>query len=482
MPLYIDSPSSVVRPGVYFVEVTPPRVIRGVSNGYIGLAARFAWGPVGVGYLPESGDDLIRTFEPPGSPRNSSGYYAIMQRLGAPWFLCGVKGNGASQASDTEAGTGGSLVSTAKYAGVLGNNILRTLQAASNGDSSRRDLVFTLSDPVTGTTREVYPNLALGQVVDVSRSRLLSSVTFTGTMTAWPANGGANLTGGSDGAALTANDYDTALTQLDLEDNVRVVCVDDCGDSIRDAVNGDIATHVATLTNRVGYIQGSPTATWAQVKANKALYTSDRLCYFGNWVSVFDDAGVRQHSPLATFAATIRVNLDVHQSIAWRAPQARKYLQSIKGIDSSVPFSVKSTAIQDEATKLGIILSIPIGGGGFGLLHGRTCNTAPGYLYEVTRWYKDYLGLSIVPALDTYVNGPNSRDQNLDIKGVVDRFMESEKKQFRHVEDFSTDIDSVNSQSTLANGDFFLALDAKTPGVRERIFLLINAGETVAVR
>jgi len=103
-------------------------------------------------------------------------------------------------------------------------------------------------------------------------------------------------------------------------------------------------------------------------------------------------------------------------------------------------------------------------------------------------WYKDYLALSLVPALQTYVNGPNSTADNTEIKGVVDRFMTQERDQFQHVTPdangnaFSTDINSVNSGTTQANGDFFLSIDAHTPGVRERTYLMFNVGETVTVR
>ena len=42
--LFIQSRGAVRRPGVYAIEVAPPRIIRGVSLGSIGYVARFAWG------------------------------------------------------------------------------------------------------------------------------------------------------------------------------------------------------------------------------------------------------------------------------------------------------------------------------------------------------------------------------------------------------------------------------------------------------
>jgi hypothetical protein len=34
----------------------------------------------------------------------------------------------------------------------------------------------------------------------------------------------------------------------------------------------------------------------------------------------------------------------------------------------------------------------------------------------------------------------------------------------------------------MANGDFYVAIDGHTPGVRERLILQVNVGETVSVR
>ena len=121
-----------------------------------------------TGYLPESGADFVDKYEPAGSVRNSTGYYGAMRRLRAPSFVAGIKGTGYAVATLTKTGTGGNAIATAKYPGILGNSILWSLGAASNGDTTARDMTFTLSDPngVTGTTTEVYKNapMTLGGV------------------------------------------------------------------------------------------------------------------------------------------------------------------------------------------------------------------------------------------------------------------------------------------------------------------------------
>jgi hypothetical protein len=501
MPLFVSSPSQASYPGVVAILISPPRVIRGTSLGYIGLIGQFTAGPVFSGYLPQSGDDLVQTFEPRGVPRKSTGYYAIMQRLSAPWLIVGVKGAGYATAATSQAGTGGSVVATAISPGAWANSITWTLQNASNGDPAKRDLVFTITDPVTGTTTETYRNIAMGQAVLVNGSRLLASLAFSGTMTAWPANGTVNLgvtTAGSDGAAPTAADYQTALDQLANKANVRVVVADDCGDAIRGAVNTNIVTHCANQYDRVCFITGSPSNTWAQTKADKANYNSELATYCGAWVQVYDDAGVLRQTPLTTFCATARAMIPVHWSIANHDPQAVKFFANIKGIGASVPYSTASEPIRGEATANQIVLPIQLRGsqpgteGPWGILHGRDCNLVSGYQYEVTTWYRIYLVTALASQLDPYTNGPNDLASGLEIQNIVNAFLDGEVTA-KHLTPskapdgsllpaYSTDIESVNSGATLANGDFYIAIDGHTPGVRERTILLLNVGETVSVR
>ena len=503
MPTIVSSASAAGYPGVYAILVSPPRVIRGISLGYIGYIGQFDAGPVFKGYLPQSGDDLVQTFEPKGVPRKKSGWYGLMAQLSAPWFIVGVKGSGYSSASLSKTGTGGNLVITASSPGVWANAMTVALSAASGGDATKRDITVTLTDPTTKTTQEIYRNVSMGQdmTAAVASSRLLASIAFTGTMTVWPANFSSLMstgTPGSDGAAPVASDYQAALDQLALEGNVRIVVTDDCGDTIRAAVNSNVVTHCTNLYNRVCHITGNKGLDWATTKTDKASYTSELATYYGSWVQVYDDSGTTLVDvPLSIFGAAIRANIPVHWSIANHDPQATKYLQNIKG--SSASYSVASDAIRGEATTNQIVLPIqgvgpqPGTRGPWQLLHGRTCNLTSGYQYEVTTWYRLYLVICLAPQLDPYVNGPNDLDSALEIQGVVNAWLEGEVA-LKHLSSsldsdgvtrlpaFSTDINGVNTGATMALGDFYISIDGHTPGVRERMFLNVNVGETVSVR
>jgi len=399
-------------------------------------------------------------------------------------------------------GTGGSVVFTAKSPGVWANQVSVQTLAASDGVANHRDIVVTLTDPITKQTQETYRNVALTQNMAalLLNSRLLASITWTGTITVWPTNGTSNMTGGSDGATPIAADYTAAIDQLALSGNVRVVVTDDCGDSIRGAVQAYVQTHCTNLYNRVGHLHGIKTNTQAQVLTDKANYTNETCTYYGAWVQVYDDSGTTLVDvPLSIFGAVIRANIPVHWSIANHDTQATKYLQNIKGVSTATTFSVSSDTVQTTMTTNQVV--IPIQGvgpqpgttGPWQLLHGRSCNLNSGYIWEVTTWYRIYLVTALAPQLDPYVNGPNDLATGQEIQAIINAWLEGEVA-LKHLSTslgpdgvtilppYSTDIFGVNTGTSMANGDFYISIDGHTPGVRERLILMLNVGETVSVR
>jgi hypothetical protein len=613
MPAMINDPSQALSPGVYGILVSPPRVIRGISLGYLGYAAQFDAGQVGVGYLPQSGDDLVQTYEPRGTARKKSGWYGIMAQLSAPWYIVRVAGgsagispptqltatvtgtpgaatvswvvtalnaNGETVASQTvtvttanatlssspvqlawaavagaltysvyrtvggpsqgkistaQAGTtltdngiaasgsaptsnasgwtasslelyatGGSFVVQAISPGAWGNSMTMQILAASSGDATKRNLVFTITNSVTGTTTYTIQNLALNQATTTlpgfNTQYLVGSITWNGTMSAWPASQTYTLTNGSDGATPIASDYTAALDQLGLSGNVTVIVTDDTGDSIRGAVNSSLVTHCTNAYDRVTHITGSKTNSLSAAQTDKAGYTSELATYYGAWVQcVWDDGTTMVDVPLSIFGAVIRINVPVHWSIANHDPQAVKYLQNIKAVSPSTPYSTATKTNRDTATQSQIVLPIqgapPPGQtiGPWQLLHGRDCNSTSGYVYECVTWYRLYLLRLIAPQLDSYVNGPNDVSGLLEIQGIVNTAMKGEETA-QHVTKsldpnnpgqllpaWSTDVVSPNSASSMATGFAFITINAHHPGVREFIIIRLNVGETVTI-
>lgn len=374
-------------------------------------------------------------------------------------------------------------VATANYPGLLPNTALTAqVAAASDGIANHFDLIVTLSDATTGSTSERFPNLstiAPTILPNVSTSRLLDQFALFGTPVTRPANGTYTFSGGSDGSAITAADYNTALGQLALRNDIDVVVADDCGDTIRTAVNGNLLAHVTAKTDRITVIQGPAGQTLANLLTDKANYAGDRVRYVGNWVTVLDDSGVNAvQTPAATFMASAYVNLEPQQSPAWWADQVTDFYTGINSI-LSPQFSSADDGTQIACTQAGITLVIRRPSGRYAFLNDRTTSSNINQRFSVTRRIKDFLVKSIANALDPWVNGPNLPTEWKTIKLGLDNFFNGQVEAGRLIAIDPVDIVSPNNNTTQVAGQFLFTITGKSPTVMEDIIPLVNIGPGV---
>jgi hypothetical protein len=497
-PLFIDSVSSTSpgSPGAYALEIPTPSQIDEVSTGYVGYCGQFNWGPVQEIVVPTSPKEFLDTFEPAGSPRTSTGYLGMKGRRGFTAKIIRILASDAVQASATMTGTGGDTIATAKYPGTLGNSITITQAAATSGTSTKRKYTVTLTDATSGTTTEVYDETPIPTgtdvEVDVSDSLLLESLILEGAMTVFPSNATVAFTSGSNGTALAASDYtgtaganDKGVALFESDSDIRVLCHDDCGNSLRAAVNLAFSVQCTTDRDRRCFLDGNPDAAdFAAVQAYVVSgLTTDRVTFCGAWVTILDDAGVTQTVPFSTFAASAYLNLEPQQSYAWWSDVASKYYDAITGVVAN--FAWASSTVKNLATRqstTSICLPHKTAKGKFVALHGRNTDKS----FAVTRKIKDFFALSIQPAMDPFVNGPNLASENLSIKAMADNFFADQERKGRiqspidGVRQWSTSV-TANTAATMGQGDFFLDLTAVTPVDRERIIMRFNIGPTVTV-
>lgn len=613
MSLFVSSPAVVLQPGVFLIEVAPPTIIDGVPNGYVGLVFQGEWGPVDTLYTPINAGDMMATFFPPGTPHNSTGYYAVMRRKQVPWSMCRILGGAAgiyataaptavvngtpgstqytyvvvpknatgagigsppvvvttgnatigggntitltlptvtgatsfdiyrtqsggtpsstgkigntSAATFTDTGLAGdstlpptvngtgyapcvmNLLDAAgnpvmqlvlKFPGAAPNGIATAqVAAAADGIANHFDLTLTWTNAVTGTTQEIYKGLqtqATAILPVTTNSLLLGSGALIGTPVTRPVNGTFTFIGGGNGLAVTANDYQTGLTQLATKQDIAVVCVDDCGDTIRAAVNANVQAHVDSLSNRSCVLQGSPLNALASVLTDVANYRDDRVIYSGAWVNVNDDSGNPQQSPFSTFIASARIQLRPQQSFAWWDPQATQFYTGIASLANTGTINTQddtANGVRAQCTTGGVTLPIRLDDGRFAALSDRTASiSTSGKQFDVTRKIKDYLARSIKAGVLSFGNGPNTLDQWRAFKVSLDDFLN--RQQIAGViapnptaaagtAAFQTDIKTPNNPTTAGLGQFFININATTPAPMEKIFGQLNAGPQVQI-
>lgn len=475
MSLFIDNESQANAPGFYAIDVPPPIVLQGVSSGYLGIAFQGEWGPDGVVGEPVSTPEFLDTYFPAGCPRTSSGYRALMRRR-LPLRPVRVVGSTAAAATATIAGTGGNLTASAKYKGTVGNSITITI----SGSGSTRDITVRLRDAAGRQTEEIYaavplPAGGVAVTVDVSRSKLLASMVLAGTMTVFPANGTTTMSTGSNGVVGSA-EYEAALALLAPRKDVGVVCVDDCGSSARAAVNAALLAHYNLTRDRIVVLQDDVDAVYATVKTTVGGLRSPGVIAMGLWAKCLDDDGVERVTPWATFVASALLALLPHESHAWHDDQVSRLYDAVTGYQG--PFNPEDPAIQAAAMADGICLPQRRDRGGWALLHDRTTSLTQGKIYATTARLKIYWSKSIRAGTASYQNGPNARTRRKDQIAIVRDFMTREVSAGR-CEAFATQDLTTVSDRTNAIARF--SLRATTPGVQERTFLLVEAGESVVI-
>ena len=137
-----------------------------------------------------------------------------------------------------------------------------------------------------------------------------------------------------------------------------------------------------------------------------------------------------------------------------------------------------------DARTLGICLPRLLPSGVYVLQSDRTPSQTSGKQFAVRRRVTDYLALSLLGGLQSYVNGPNVLENQQTMRLLVEDFMNREMPSPAgkgRITAFSVDIVTPNTPASIANGDFSIAVSATTPSPMERIFLLINSGPTVTI-
>ncbi len=419
----------------------------------------------------------------------------------------GIAGSGASPTSNTsgyapstcnvlDASGVAVLTLTGKYAGTLLNSSTRAtavVGAATDGVAGHYKLTVSITDPVTGLTSEVYDNLqttATAIMPSLTNSVLLASASLVNTPTTRPLNGTYTFYNGSNGVAVTANDYNNGFNNLATTTLVRFVGIDDCGDTIRAATNADLQAHVDARGDRMCGIQGSPLNALAAAVTDVASYRDDRVIYCGSWVNVNDDTGTPQQSPFWSFIASAIANLEPQQSHAWWDDRVTTYYTGIASIPTTI--NTADDTSRNQCTQNGICLPIRLDSGRYAALHDRTSNLAVNKRFSVTRRIKDYLALSMRAGIPGFVNGPNTTDQQRALRNSLDDFLTREVGKGRlaaapataavpNPVAYSIDGKTQNTAASIASGQYILVINGTTPSPMEQIILLLNVGNTVVV-
>lgn len=241
------------------------------------------------------------------------------------------------------------------------------------------------------------------------------------------------LTGGADGAELTATDYagetdeitgSTGLKALEGVEDVSIVMTPaaaEADEDVHTAVVLEVQKHCRRMRYRVGVVDSRLGQSISEVRAFAGQFDDSRLALYHPWVVIPDPTGVRRQIavPPAGFIAGVYARTDVDRGVH-KAPANEIVMGALR-------FEQQINAFQQELLNPnGINCLRSFAGRGHRVWGGRTLSSDPEWKYVNVRRYFLYLERSIEKSTQWAVFEPNGEALWANIRSSVEDFLFNE--------------------------------------------------------
>ena len=497
MSLFICTRTTVVNDhGVFAEERTSPALVTAIGTGTVGLVGQFPWGPDDKVMEPSDTADRLLMIAPPGMDRTGSGYMAALGKAWPDLRIARVLGTAATKASAALLNTTPATVVTVQglCKGLAGNAIVAVVEDASDGDANHFNLTVSVTNAY-GSTVEQWTNVNFSgtgadSVPDVSTSRLVGAITKV--IAGRPANATYAFTGGTDGTINSAaylgtpEAGDRGLALFEGDPDVDVVFADDCGNTLRAAVNAGLKAHAILLGDRIAVINGNSGQAASAARTDAASNQSVYVAYVDCWYFQRDDSGVERLVSPSAAMAVVMANVSPSTSPAWKAQEVRSMLSFITRLEYARGAQAKLNAGGGVCT----LIKEAAGGYTFHAAVNTAAPVSPAKRNLTRTRMGIYIAKSIKESLREDVDAPNVPQVQGDVIGAIQLFMQGLKankdndpKHNAHVVDWGwLDIAALNPQASVQAGDFTAPFQVTTSAGMERIFPSIEYGENVVVK
>lgn len=485
MPI-VKSLSGLIVPDIYILEVPPtPRGFKMAPSGVIGLVGTFERGPVGVPVTVGDEADFVKKFGNTGTGQYAgANAYLAMRKQGASDFrIVRVLGAGYATASiillDRQATPDETLEIQPLYPGAYGNGFYCEVQDGSIAGTFKLILTGNGANEIYDnlTMDPASPSYALTQVNGKSLNFKLIDKGSTATGAARnPAPAPkAPFAGGSDGAALTDNDYigtvntdgtRTGLKALEPVPDVEIVHIAEQGSP---AINSAAITHAQNL-NRFAVLN-TPRGQTVDEAIAAVSYDTDfaRLSY--GWL--LDDRGY--FTAAGAYEAGALAVTSPHESISGFV------VNGIIGQEIPVDYNeVKKLT----AARIGGIANL---GAGWEIFNGITLSTNP----ELEQIYRRRMTSLFEREIPLMLRWAKSKPHTYAPKvkeGLRDKVRKQLESYFDHfvrlemIEGYSVQADDKNNtESTMAAKQLIADPKVKLWNIADYIVIRLESGANVEV-
>lgn len=473
--------------GVYIYEQDPPGQVISRGTGVVGVVGEFERGPVNEIVSIGSPAQFARVFGGYG-PATGDGFNGFNILANKKFNqLRVVRVQATAQAAATHVfpkSATPELTVTAKYVGAYGNNYDVQILAAT--DTSITE----------GFRVKAFYNDEL--VLDVDN---LDAADFV-----WPENdhldatmaadkhkpdvaSATALTTGADGSPADT-DYTGDGSNKDgirLFEDVNDVNVLICG-KYNAAINAALESHASINEDKTVVIAGAYDDEVTDITTDVADYRYDRIIYVAPYYKQYSfTKGDFVNVPASGIMASILSNLGPEKDPA--IIDSVKYTKCVGGLCSGG----SNYTWNDYVTlnKAGVCALTYNPSYGYKFKNGVTTDLTSGKEPILRRRMADFLQTSIADRLVFWQNKVNKRANHITIKGEIEAFLRDLGKKGILPTDadvdagthpFLVDIDSLNDNTTIANGEFSIMLKVRIFSSMRYIVLIATIGTGVEVR
>jgi len=460
--------------GIVIDEKAPSPQVRGVGTGVAIMVAQLQRGIQSLNKI-SSIADFQEKF-------GKSSYLGNVQ-LKNKKFASGMKiirviasDASASQILANDGAVTDILQFDAKSKGIYGNKITVLIEAGTNSG-----IKITISDTNTDAviSDEVYDDYLVANGNTPFLISKLVDVTVLAT-SAEPALAAVTaMAGGSDGT-IADTDYQAAIKIAEAQDAGNILFLDEYN-SVR---NSYLKIHAGLTQDKMCILAGpevEPVAT-AVTNVSTLRDTDGRLIYAYNWVGTLINGVETMTSPASWYASILS--------------QAAPYIDPAYAENTKYLFGVLSLKMDLTRADYITLMSAGISAYefdadiGFKVKSGVVTQIAnSSKLTVLRRRMADYLTVSIAKFLKVYQNAVNSLENRVAVKGAILNFVRSQEALGILPNDAEVnggnaklvDIDSLNTDLSLAAGNFYIQYKQRIYSSMRFIVLRAEIGESVVV-
>ncbi|OYV38332.1 MAG: hypothetical protein B7Z80_10330 [Rhodospirillales bacterium 20-64-7] len=502
MPVYQSSQfnsSGAGAPDLYVV-IQPPQqsYVNGIPTDGLGLVGVGSWGPVN--------QPVTITGQPFGPitvrSHDIATAAAIAQQLGSVHQVGvrvtdGTDAKATADLMDTAPTPVIGMILTAKYSGVLGNQMTAAITAGTAASTNK----LTVSLP--GYAQEVYDNIAgtgatfwsnaVAAVMNGQNGlRGPSSVVVAavGASVAAPnTTAVVQFAGGTDGAAIT----DAILVGSTGVIKTGMYALSNAGVQVGNIVDLTTPTtwpSIASFGMQSGIMFHVSNARATSIAASvTALATSGvdsyaMTCLVGNWVAWYDTLnGVIRSIAPATFTSALQASLSPEQSIL------NKIISNIVALDDMTPYDDTAIMAAVQGRVEMITWGIPASSGAFGCRVGQNTSSDPTRNGDNYSRMTNYIAYTIASAYGRVIGQPQTKGLRQSTKASLDAFFSNmdRNNMIGNVNastqpGWNVQLDASNNPtSQVALGDMQANITVTYLSIVRRFIAYVQGGQTVTV-